>query len=185
MFCLRLSVLLLYLKWFGKVRKFVDTVFLIIAVQALFCLVSTSVTISLLFLCVVKNGSEHAFCTRTYKLIIVQRVFGVIVDFLVLGMPLRIVWNLCISVRHKVELTAVYMTGLMSVWSCCLRYRGLLMSKSKQCLHSKFAKHDLHYFQYLRSRFSLQNWKGLHISVNPFLSWLAWSSDWVVTDAWN
>lgn len=113
MFCLRLSVLVLYLRVFGASANFRHVVYFIITIQTLFYLTSTSVTIGLLILCIAQSESTHAFCTQTYKLVVVQRVFGIIVDFLMVEMPLKILWNLQLSVRKKIAVNALFMTGLM------------------------------------------------------------------------
>lgn len=113
MFCVKLSTLLFYLKLFTRVQKLTHIVYFIMAVQALFCLAATGVTVSLLLICTAKHGSTQAFCTQTYKLIIVQRVFGVLTDFLVLGIPIKVVTRLPIPIRQKISLTAIFMTGFL------------------------------------------------------------------------
>lgn len=117
MFCVKLSALLFLLKLFGGGTSFRHSAYLIIAVQVLFYLASTGVTLGLLLLCTAKNGTTHAFCTQTYKLFIAQRVFGVITDILVVGMPVVVVWRL--SIRRKVRIISLFMTGSMQVKPRC------------------------------------------------------------------
>jgi dolichyl-phosphate-mannose--protein O-mannosyl transferase len=110
---MKLSALLIFLKVFGIKTRFRYTTYFLVAVQAFFYLASTGITVGLLFLCIAENGTTHTFCTQTYKLIIVQRVFGVITDFLVLGMPIPVIWGLSYEVSKKIKITALFMTGFM------------------------------------------------------------------------
>lgn len=83
------------------------------AVQTLFYLAFTGVAFGLLFLCTAKNATTLSLCTNNYKLVIAGSVFSVVTDFLVLGIPIMRVWHLRLSVRRKIGVTSIFMTGSM------------------------------------------------------------------------
>lgn len=81
--------------------------------QILFYLAFTGVAIGLMLLCTAKTATTRSFCTQSYKLVIAQSVFGVVTDFLVLGIPIVRVWRLHLSTRRKIGVIGIFMTGSM------------------------------------------------------------------------
>lgn len=50
---------------------------------------------------------------RTKAISIVAAVFGVISDFYILCLPIPIVWNLRLTVKERLGIITVFMTGLL------------------------------------------------------------------------
>lgn len=81
------------------------------AVQTLFYLAFTGFAFGLLFLCTAQNATKLSFCTNYYKPVIAGSVFSVVTDFLVLGIPIMRVWRSRLSVRRKIGVISIFMTG--------------------------------------------------------------------------
>lgn len=113
MFFVKLSILLLYLRIFGIDKTFRNIIFALTAIQAVFYLGSTGIAIGLLYACDVEHARARSFCTQNYKVLMAQSVFGVVTDFLTLGIPIARVWRLQLSAHRKMGVIGVFMTGLM------------------------------------------------------------------------
>lgn len=111
--CMKLSILLLYLRIFGVERKFRYIIYLFMAVNVFFLFGSTGVAIRLIYLCNIERVRSRPFWSHNYKLVMAQSVFGMVNGFLVLGIPIVRVWRLWLPVRRKAGVIAVFMTGLM------------------------------------------------------------------------
>lgn len=85
--CMKVSLLLLYLRIFGVERKLRYILYFFVAVTAFFYLGSTGVAIALIYLSTLKDGRRRSLWTNNYKLVVAQAVFAMVTDFLVLGIP--------------------------------------------------------------------------------------------------
>lgn len=113
MLSLKTSILILYIRMFGIKTSFRYLTYSIIAIQALVYLATSGAAASMLFLCADRISITHTFCAQNYNLVTAQRIFGVITDFLVLGMPIPIIWVLQMPTRRKLEVIGNFMTGSM------------------------------------------------------------------------
>lgn len=115
MLCVKLSILLLYLRVFNADRKLRYAIYFFMTINAFFYLGSTGVAIGSLHLCTIEHARTRPFCTQNYKIVMAQSVFSMITDFLILGIPITRVWRLQLSVRRRIGVIGVFMTGFMLV----------------------------------------------------------------------
>jgi len=112
-FCVKLSILLLYLRIFAISRGMKFLIYGAMAIQVVFYLAFTAVAIALEFLCTAESAATRPFCVQNYKVTILQSVFGVATDFYVLLLPVAKVWQLQLPFRRKVGVIAIFMTGFL------------------------------------------------------------------------
>lgn len=109
-----------FIRVFGLVVSFKNLTYSVLIIQALVYLTTSGVSVGMLFRCV-GNNSVVNFCAHNYKLVVAQHIFGVITDFLVLGMPIPLIWRLQIRKNHKLILIGLLMIGSMWVKSLSSR----------------------------------------------------------------
>lgn len=113
MLCVKTSILICYINAFYYIVVLRTLAYYIMAIQAIVYLTTSGVTVSMLFLCADKISATHTFCAQNYNLVTAQRIFGVTTDFLVLGMPIPLIWRVRMRKRQKIQITAVFMIGSM------------------------------------------------------------------------
>ena len=116
-FFAKVSLLLLYLRLFGKTnRTFRIKIYITIAFCA--CLYWVNVPLGAYF-CAPKPGQEwdspevFALCSRSLPYAIVQGVLNVVVDFWLLWLPLPVIWNLNMALKKRLGVIALFMTGCL------------------------------------------------------------------------
>ena len=117
-FFAKLSLLLLYLRIFSPDRW--TRLFIYFGIGVIFIVYTVTASI-LVGLCIPRKGESWALgllssrCRDTMAMTYVQGIFNIISDFYVLVLPLPVVWKLQLPLRKKVAVSAVFMTGLLSV----------------------------------------------------------------------
>ena len=91
----------------------------LIAVNGIFYIVFFFVPI---FLCFPRskiwNPEEHGHCLDVNDLYLASAVFNMLSDIAMLSVPIYLIWNLQMSTRRKVGVSAIFMTGGLQVLPC-------------------------------------------------------------------
>jgi len=111
----RLSLLSLFLRIFKPIRWARITIFVGMALIAVFYVVCT---IILLAITVPRPGQTWMYTTFKHvnlegDISVAQGYFGVFSDLLILGIPLRLVSDLSLQKKRKIGVLAVFSTGLL------------------------------------------------------------------------
>ena len=88
-------------------------IYFAILIQTLAYLALIGVSIGLEVLCTAETAATRSFCINNFKVTDFQAVFNVVTDFFIILLPIVKVWNLHLSVRRKVGVTVVFLTGLL------------------------------------------------------------------------
>ena len=116
MFFARLALFLLYHRLFALNRWTRIAIYFGIALNGLFYLASC---IALIILCIPRRGeswTSTSYATRCYHAEAmgdVQGIFGLISDIYIFILPLPVLYRLHMSLKKKLGITAVFLTGLM------------------------------------------------------------------------
>lgn len=117
-FFAKLSLLLLYHRIFSPDRW--TRLFIYFGIGVIFIVYTITASI-LVGLCIPRKGEGWALalrssrCRDTMVMTYVQGIFNIVSDFYVLVLPLPVVWKLQLPLRKKIGVSAVFMTGLLSV----------------------------------------------------------------------
>lgn len=111
----RLLLLALYLRIFKPIKWARITIFVGMALIAVFYVVCT---IILLAVTVPSPGQTWIYTTFTHvqfeaDVSVAQGYFGVFSDLLILGLPLKLVSDLFLQRKRKIGVLAVFLTGLL------------------------------------------------------------------------
>ncbi len=116
-FLAKLSVLLLYLELFvvnTQARIMIAIGLTLITAQCLAQIIGNAIT------CVPKPGVSWLVADATYECRVTSDLFGVIMgaiavfsDLFVIYIPLPVVWQLRMSVRKKIGVSVIFLTGLL------------------------------------------------------------------------
>ena len=110
------SILFLSFRLFSPTRSFGWFVYIGIAWATIICLVSVAVAGAL---CAPRSGESFGSmtvakrCTHEDVWAVVQGSLTVPLDFYILYLPIPMVWNLQLSLRKRVGVIAIFMTGFM------------------------------------------------------------------------
>ena len=116
MFFAKLALFLLYHRLFALNRWTRIAIYFGIALNGLFYLASC---IALVILCIPRRGESWTstkYATRCYHAIAmgdVQGIFGLISDIYIFILPLPVLYKLQMSLKKKLGITAVFLTGIM------------------------------------------------------------------------
>jgi len=116
MFFAKLALFLLYYRIFARNRWTRIAIYLGIAFNGLFYLASC---VALIVLCVPRRGESWTSigyatrCTHAEAMGDVQGIFGLISDLYIFILPLPVLFSLQMTLRKKLGITAVFLTGLM------------------------------------------------------------------------
>lgn len=117
-FFAKLSLFLLYLRIFSPDRW--TRVMIYLGATACFvCYMATAVTMTAL--CVPRHGESwfiallSSRCHKAITMTYVQGIFNIVSDFYLLLLPIPVVWKLQLTLRKKIGISAIFMTGLLSV----------------------------------------------------------------------
>lgn len=116
MFFAKLALFLLYYRIFARNRWTRIAIYLGITINGGFYLASI---VAILVLCVPRRGESWTSityatrCTRAEVMGDVQGIFGLVSDLYIFILPLPVLYNLQMSLRKKLGITAVFLTGLM------------------------------------------------------------------------
>lgn len=119
MFFAKLSLLLLYLRIFAPQKYMRYTIYL--AIGFLFCFYWFLVPLYSYFCAPFPGGSWVSNelgrkCTKMVVVGVVQGPPNVVVDLFLLILPVRSVLRLHLSLKRKMQVLGVFMTGILSVW---------------------------------------------------------------------
>lgn len=112
-FCVKLSMFLLYLRIFAIDRTLRYMIWGGILFNALFYAGLTASAIALQFLCTSPSGKRNTLCLNNYKITMLSTVVSVITDFYVLLVPIKGVLGLKLSNHRKLGVILIFMTGLL------------------------------------------------------------------------
>lgn len=121
-FFAKLSILLLYLRYFCPARTFRNKIFwatwTVIIFNLLYC-VALVLTVTLQ--CVGKHAAEGQTCINSYAVLVTASIINVITDLAMLAIPIVAVWNLQMPGRRKLGLGIVFAVGGLAVASSVAR----------------------------------------------------------------
>lgn len=114
---IKLSILFLWKRMFGRVRSFAILCWIMIGIIA-------SWSIAFFFATVFRCGTYWALnwapstsfptqCTDTLAIITVFSATDVITDLIILFMPVPIIWRLHMGLRKKIGVTSIFMVGFL------------------------------------------------------------------------
>ena len=134
---IKFSILSLYDRLFGSQKRFR----LVLILIGVFVLMHTFVEIVvLLFQCKPVHGAWDVFiqsvCVNIPLAAIIMGSINVVVDFVVLFLPMPLVWNLNIQKKWKVQLVGIFLLGGLSVARLANPDVPSLMTM--QCLHMQY-----------------------------------------------
>ena len=115
---IKLSIFLLYLRIFALDRRIRGFIYLGIALTGVFY---TFATLFPIIVCSPRKGETRlvsqwsARCAQENTLGYVMTAFNVISDHYILIIPMPVVWKLHLPTRKKVEVSAVFLIGVLSV----------------------------------------------------------------------
>lgn len=117
MFIVKLSLFLLYLRVFALVRHIRTAIFVGIVFHLI--LSTTSFVLEFVF-CYPRRGQSFLMsftaprCAKDAATLGIAQGVGVIIgDFYLLLMPMPVVWKLQLSLRKKIGVTVIFMTGFL------------------------------------------------------------------------
>lgn len=120
------SILLLYLRLFSVVRWFRYSCWGLLTAVAMYCTASILVTI---FQCrpMIRafDKDRPGTCIDTAKFWFANAGFSIATDFIVLLLPMPLVWKLGIPIVQKIALMAVFAIGIFATITSCLRVTTL------------------------------------------------------------
>lgn len=117
-FFAKLSLLLLYLRIFSPDRWTRLLIYLGIGVIFIYYTVTASILVGL---CIPRKGESwprallSSRCRDSMIMTYVQGIFNIVSDLYVLVVPLPVVWKLQLPLRKKIGVSALFMSGLLSV----------------------------------------------------------------------
>ena len=110
----KLSILLLYYRLFSVIKEIRYLIWAGILLQVIGYTAFTGYAIGLEIICSDPAIAEtDAYCVNSYKVTYTQSLFSVITDFYVLLLPIGVVAKLQLSLRRRIGLIMVFMTGLL------------------------------------------------------------------------
>lgn len=124
LFFTRLSIFLLILRIFCSVQRdrFWWLTQVLIGVNAIFYIMFFFIPI---FLCSPRskiwNPEESGHCLKIDDLYLASGIFNVLSDIAMLSVPIYLIWNLQMSFRRKLGVSAIFGTGALSVKHYTLR----------------------------------------------------------------
>ncbi|KAF6239014.1 hypothetical protein HO173_002886 [Letharia columbiana] len=141
LFFTKLSIMLLILRIFCSVQRDVGyrlTQFLI-AVNGIFYIVYAFIPI---FLCFPRSkiwSPEAAgHCLDVNDLYLASAIFNVLSDIAMLSLPIYLIWNLQMSTRRKIGLSAIFLTGGLACIASILRLIYLVpLTRTKDYTYTK------------------------------------------------
>lgn len=114
---IKLSILFLWKRMFGRVRTFVVLCWVMIAIVTAW---SISFFFATLFQCSTHWSWNWApitlfltQCTNTLNMLTVFTATDVFTDFIILFMPVPIIWKLHMQRRKKIGVTSIFMVGFL------------------------------------------------------------------------
>ncbi|KAJ4294971.1 hypothetical protein N0V88_005212 [Collariella sp. IMI 366227] len=123
---IKASILLLYLRLFNIIRWFRYSCWALLAAVAMYCTASILVTI---FQC---RPMIRAFdkdtpgtCIDTAKFWFANAGFSIATDFIMLLLPMPLVWTLGVPIAQKMAVMAVFAIGIFATITSCLRVTTL------------------------------------------------------------
>lgn len=117
-FFAKLSLFLLYLRIFSPDR-WTRLMIYLGAITCFICYMVTAVTMTAL--CIPRHEESWIIallssrCHKAITMTYVQGVFNIVSDFYLLLLPIPVVWKLQLTLRKKIGISAIFMTGLLSV----------------------------------------------------------------------
>ncbi|KAI0481786.1 hypothetical protein F4859DRAFT_512922 [Xylaria cf. heliscus] len=117
------SILLLYLRVFGGVKWFRRTCYILLAIVALYCTVSTLVSI---FQCIPIRASfdksiARKTCIRIGPFWYTNSVFSIVTDIIILIIPMPIIYGLQMRIYDKAVLMGAFAAGFCVVITTIFR----------------------------------------------------------------
>ncbi|KAI1382424.1 hypothetical protein F4677DRAFT_452129 [Hypoxylon crocopeplum] len=134
---IKLSILFLWKRIFGPARPFVLLCWIMIGVITAWC-------ISFFFATVFQCGIQWTWnwapigifltqCTNTLNMLTVFTATDLFTDFIIMFMPVPLIWKLQMPTRKKVGITSIFMVGLFTIGAGIARmYIYLVTSYDKE-----------------------------------------------------
>lgn len=124
---IKCSILLLYLRLFNIVRWFRYACWALLAAVGMYCAASILVTI---FQCrpmirAFDKSITEGSCIDTAKFWFANAGFSIATDFIILLMPMPLVWGLGVPIAQKMAVMAVFTLGIFGTITSCLRVTTL------------------------------------------------------------
>ena len=111
---MKLSILLLYYRLFCVNIKIRYLIWAGIFLQVIGYGAFTGCAIGLEIICSTATAAQrNAFCLNNYKVTYTQSLFSFLTDIYVLLLPISVVVRLQLSVRRKLGVIMIFMTGLL------------------------------------------------------------------------
>lgn len=118
----KLSALLLYTRIFSVTRKLRWSIWVGIILQVIGYAAFTGHAIALTAICInTKTATTNTLCLNSYKVTYTQSLFSVFTDFYVLLLPIGVLLKLQMSLRRKIGVILIFMTGLLACAASLVR----------------------------------------------------------------
>ena len=109
----KVSIFLLYLWLFSIKETMRWPIWIGIALQIVAYAAFMGYGIGIEVLCDAETMTTYRICTNMYKIIYAPALFSVVTDFYILLLPLRVVSEMHLSLRTKLGVLGIFMTGLL------------------------------------------------------------------------
>ena len=107
------SILCLYLRIFAVNRRFATIVKCFLAIDVAWAI---GTLFAIVFQCVPVQATwdlsiQHKTCTASAPSLIATNVPDIVIDFCLMALPMPMIWQLKLSTRRKIGLTAIFALG--------------------------------------------------------------------------
>ena len=114
---IKVSILLFYYRLFGVRKQFKITLFVVLGLVCAWCIAIVLIDI---FQCVPVQAAwirpyPNSRCIDNNASLLGTAVTNVILDIAILVLPLSPIWNLALTIRQKVTLSAIFFVGALYV----------------------------------------------------------------------
>ncbi|KAL9125036.1 MAG: hypothetical protein Q9217_005706 [Psora testacea] len=110
---IKISILLFYYRLFGVRKQFKITVFVVLGLVCAWCI---AIVLLDVFQCVPVKAAwirpyPHSKCIDNNATMLGTAITNVVLDLTILVLPLTPIWNLALTFRQKISLTAIFLLG--------------------------------------------------------------------------
>ena len=112
---IKVSILLFYYRIFGVGKTFKRTVYVALGVVVAWCI---AIVLGSIFQCTPVQAAwirpfPHSKCINNNGALLGVAISNVVIDCGILILPVPSIWNLNLSVRRKIALTAIFLIGAL------------------------------------------------------------------------